>query len=119
MYKLETKELYKGDYVNGKNQKHPTYYENVVEPLVSKEIWNNCQDKKKRNARHYERTATYLFTNKIKCSKCGNILGGHASQKESGKKYYYYKCEQGNQRKKTTESGPFCKCKMSLVPCES
>ena len=92
--KILSKELYKGDYVNGKNQKHPTYYENVVEPLVSKEIWNNCQDKKKRNARHYERTATYLFTNKIKCSKCGNILGGHASQKESGKKYYYYKCEQ-------------------------
>lgn len=48
---------------------------------------------KKRNARHYERTATYLFTNKLKSSKCGSFLGGAASKKKSGKKYYYYKCE--------------------------
>ena len=53
----------------------------------------NCQYQKKRNARHYERTATYLFTNKLKCSKCGSFLGGSASKKKSGKKYYYYKCE--------------------------
>lgn len=85
-------ELYKGDYVNGKRTKHPTYYENVIEPIVSKEKWESCQYQKLRNARHYERTATYLFTNKLKCSKCGNFLGGHATTKTNGKKYYYYKC---------------------------
>ena len=37
-------------------------------------------------------TATYLFTNKLKCSKCGNFLDGHATTKTNGKKYYYYKC---------------------------
>lgn len=90
--KILSNELYKGDYVNGKRTKHPTYYENVIEPIVSKEKWKSCQYQKLRNARHYERTATYLFTNKLKCSKCGNFLGGHATTKTNGKKYYYYKC---------------------------
>ena len=89
--KILSNELYKGDYVNGKRTKHPTYYENVIEPIVSKEKWESCQYQKLRNARHYERTATYLFTNKLKCSKCGNFLGGHATTKTNGKKYYYYK----------------------------
>lgn len=90
--KILSNELYKGDYVNGKRTKYPTYYENVIEPIVSKEKWESCQYQKLRNARHYERTATYLFTNKLKCSKCGNFLGGHATTKTNGKKYYYYKC---------------------------
>ena len=90
--KILSNELYKGDYVNGKRTKHPTYYENVIEPIVSKGKWESCQYQKLRNARHYERTATYLFTNKLKCSKCGNFLGGHATTKTNGKKYYYYKC---------------------------
>ena len=91
--KILSNELYKGDFVNGKRTKHPIYYEDVVEPIVSKEKWNNCQYQKQRNARHYERTATYLFTNKLVCSKCGRFLGGSATTKKNGKKYYYYKCE--------------------------
>lgn len=92
--KIMTNELYKGDFVHGKRTTHPEYYENVVEPIVSKEKWNACQYQTRRNARHYERTATYLFTNKLKCSICGNFLGGKATtKKKTGKKYYYYKCE--------------------------
>lgn len=88
-----TNELYKGDYLHGKRTKKPTYYENVVEPIVSKQKWEDCQYQKQRNARHYERTSTYLFTNKLKCSKCGKFLGGCATTKKNGTKYYYYKCE--------------------------
>ena len=51
------------------------YYENVVEPIISKQKWEDCQYQKQRNARHYERTATYLFTNKLKCAKWGRFLG--------------------------------------------
>ena len=91
--KILSNGLYKGDFVNGKRTKQPIYYENVVEPIVSKEKWTNCQSQKLRNARHYERTGTYLFTNKLKCFKCGRFLGGSATTKKNGKKYYYYKCE--------------------------
>ena len=91
--KILSNEIYKGDYIHGKRTKQPTYYENVVEPLVSKEKWESCQYQKLRNARHYERTSTYLFTNKLKCTKCGNYFGGKASvKKKLNKKYYYYKC---------------------------
>ena len=93
IHRILGNELYKGDYVHGRYQKHPRYYENVVDPIVSKEIWDVCQDQSKRNARHYERTATYLFINKLKCNKCGCFLGGATTTKKNGNKYYYYKCE--------------------------
>ena len=37
--KIIENEIYKGDFVHGKRTNNPTYYENVVEPLVSKELW--------------------------------------------------------------------------------
>lgn len=91
--KIMTNEIYKGNYLHGKSTKHPTYYENVVEPIISKQKWEDCQYQKQRNARHYERTAIYLFTNRLKCAKCGCFLGGSATTKPNGTKYYYYKCE--------------------------
>ena len=85
-------EIYKGDFVHGKRTKHPTYYENVVEPIVSKEMWEDCQVQKKKNSRSFQRTLTYLYMQKLKCPKCGRILGGKATTKKSGKSYFYYYC---------------------------
>ena len=85
-------EVYKGDFVHGKRTKHPTYYENVVEPLVSKEMWEDCQAQKKKNSRAYQRTLTYLFLQKIRCPKCNNLMGGKATKKKNGNIYYYYYC---------------------------
>ena len=85
-------EIYKGDFVHGKRTKHPTYYENVVEPIVSKEMWEECQVQKKKNSKSYQRTLTYLFLQKLRCPKCNKILGGKATQKKNGNIYYYYYC---------------------------
>ena len=85
-------EIYKGDFVHGKRTKHPTYYENVVEPIVSKEMWEECQVQKKKNSKSYQRTLTYLFFQKLRCPKCNRILGGKATQKKNGNIYYYYYC---------------------------
>ena len=85
-------EVYKGDFVHGKRTKHPTYYENVVEPLVSKEMWKDCQAQKKKNSRAYQRTLTYLFLQKIRCPRCNNLMGGKATKKKNGNVYYYYYC---------------------------
>lgn len=84
-------EIYKGDFVHGKRTKHPTYYEDVVEPLVSKEVWEECQYQKKNNSRAYQRTLTYIYVQKILCPKCGKIMGGKATKKK-GRDYYYYYC---------------------------
>ncbi len=85
-------EIYKGDFVHGKKTKHPAYYENVVEPIVSKDMWADCQVQKKKNSRNYQRTLTYLYLQKLKCPKCSRILGGKATTKKNGKAYFYYYC---------------------------
>jgi site-specific DNA recombinase len=85
-------EIYKGDFVHGKRTNHPTYYGDVVEPIVSKEMWEDCQVQKKKNSKSYQRTLTYLYLQKLRCSKCGRILGGKATTKKNGKSYFYYYC---------------------------
>ncbi len=92
--RIISNEVYKGDYVHGKRTKHPTYYKDVVEPIISKEMWENCQVQKKKNQKNYMRTQTYIFLQKLKCPKCGRILAGGASHKiKSDKWYFYYRCE--------------------------
>ena len=85
-------EIYKGDFVHGKRTKNPTYYEDVVEPIISKEMWEDCQVQKKKNSRSYQRTLVYLYLQKLKCPKCNRILGGKATTKKNGNTYFYYYC---------------------------
>lgn len=85
-------EIYKGDFVHGKRTKSPTYYENVVEPIISKEMWEDCQVQKKKNSRSYQRTLTYWYLQKLKCPKCNRILCGKATTKKNVKTYFYYYC---------------------------
>ena len=92
--RIISNEIYKGDFVSGKTFNKPVYYENVVEPIVSKELWENCQVQKKKNQKSYMSTQTYIFLQKLKCPKCGRILAGGASHKlKSDKWYFYYRCE--------------------------
>lgn len=91
--KILSNEIYKGDYVSGKTLNKPVYYENVVEPIVSKELWENCQAQKKKNQKNYMRTQTYIFLQKLRCPKCGRILAGEATHKiKADKWYFYYRC---------------------------
>lgn len=90
--KILQNEVYKGDFVHGKRTKKPTYYTDVIEPIISKELWEECQVQKKKNSRSYQRTLTYLFLQKLKCPKCGRILGGKATTKKNGNSYFYYYC---------------------------
>ena len=92
--RIISNEVYKGDYIHGKRTNHPTLYRDVVEPIISKEMWENCQVQKKKNQKNYMRTQTYIFLQKLKCPKCRRILAGGASHKiKSDKWYFHYRCE--------------------------
>ena len=104
--KIITNVIYKGDYIQGKTTRNPRYFPDVVEPIVSKELWDSCQVQKKKNQRNYMRSQTYIFLQKLKCPKCGRILAGGASHKiKADKWYYYYRCEKcrGNIREHEIE----------------
>ena len=90
--KIITNVIYKGDYIQDKTTRNPRYFPDVVEPIVSKELWENCQVQKKKNQRSFQRKLTYLFMQKLKCPKCKRILGGKATTKKNNNSYYYYYC---------------------------
>lgn len=91
IFNILQNEIYKGDFVHGKRTKNPTYYENVVDPIISKVMWEECQFQKRNNSKAYSRTLTYIFLQKLRCPKCGKILGGKATKKK-GNEYFYYYC---------------------------
>ena len=84
--------IYKGDYITNKGKKDETIYKGVAPAIVSKELWESCQNQKQKNSRNYIRKESYMFLQKLKCPKCNRILGGKATTKKNGTTYYYYQC---------------------------
>ena len=67
--------IYMGDYVQykciGKSiNKEPVVYMNVVEPIISRAMWEEVQHQKEKNQRAYTRDRTYLFFQRLKCPTC-------------------------------------------------
>lgn len=82
----------RGDYLDGKTTGKPVLYEDVVEPIITKELWHECQNQKSKNSRNYTRDVIYLFLQKVKCPKCGRIMAGKAPGGKKKYRYVYYKC---------------------------
>ncbi len=91
--KIIDNKVYMGDYEKGKtDNKEKVLYMNVVEPIISRAMWEEAQHQKEKNQRAYTRDRIYLFFQKLKCPKCNRIM----KCKGSGgikKKYMYYTCE--------------------------
>ena len=89
--------LYMGDYEMYKRLKEwknvePVIYMNVVDPIIPRYIWEECQTQKIINQRTYTRDRVYTFFQKLKCPKCGKIMKCKGSGSKR-KKYVYYNCE--------------------------
>lgn len=91
--KILANPLYKGDFVSGARVGNPILYENVVEPIISKELWEDCQEQTRKNARNYTRRNDYIFFQKIICPNCHRIMACKAPG-GSKKKYIYYQCNE-------------------------
>ncbi len=95
--KILENRVYMGDYEQykriGKLQSiEPIIYMNVVEPIISRAMWEEAQIQKEKNQRAYARDRVYIFFQKLKCPRCNSIMKckGSGGQK---KKYMYYNCE--------------------------
>ena len=89
--------LYMGDYEMYKRLKEwknvePVIYMNVVDPIIPRYIWEECQAQKIINQRTYTRDRVYTFFQKLKCPKCGKIMKCKGSGGKR-RKYVYYNCE--------------------------
>lgn len=95
--KIINNKLYMGDYeqykrIHKKIKKEPVIYMNVVEPIIPRYMWEECQLQKEKNQRTYTRDRTYTFFQKIKCPTCNKIMKCKGSGGKK-KKYMYYNCE--------------------------
>ena len=61
--------------------------------IISDEIFDECQEKIRRNKRNYYRSKRYLFMQKLICPKCGRVMACKGTKKKTGKEYLYYKCK--------------------------
>ena len=91
------KKIYRGDYEQykriGKQENlEPIVYMNVVEPIISRAKWEECQKQKERNQRTYTRDRIYNFFKRLKCPSCGLIMKCKGSG-GTKRKYMYYTCE--------------------------
>ena len=89
--KILSNPLYKGDFISGGRNGTPVLYENVVEPIISKKLWEDCQEQSRKNTRNYTRRNDYIFFQKIICPQCHKIMACKAPG-GSKKKYIYYQC---------------------------
>ena len=95
--KIIDNRIYMGDYEQfkriAKNKKvEPVIYTDVVAPIISRSMWEECQHQKEKNQRTYTRDRVYLFFQKLQCPKCGRIMKCKGSGGKK-RKYMYYTCE--------------------------
>ena len=94
--KIINNRIYVGDYERFKRiakeqGKEPVIYPNVVEPIITRSMFEDVQIQKEKNQRAYCRDRVYIFMQKMICPKCGKIMQckGTGGKK---KKYMYYHC---------------------------
>ena len=95
--KIIDNKIYMGDYEQykriGKQENlEPIVYMNVVEPIISRAKWKECQRQKERNQRTYTRDRVYTFFQRLKCPNCSRIMKCKGSG-GTKRKYMYYTCE--------------------------
>ena len=95
--KIIDNRIYMGDYEQykriGKQENlEPIVYMNVVEPIISRAKWDECQRQKERNQRTYTRDRVYTFFQRLKCPNCSRIMKCKGSG-GTKRKYMYYTCE--------------------------
>lgn len=91
--KIINNRIYVGDYEAHKtqNEKEVEIYYDVVEPIITRAMWEEIQKQKLINQRAYSRTKIYTFLQKLLCPNCGKIMTCKGAGGKKAK-YLYYHC---------------------------
>ena len=86
----------------GKYKYMDVVLEGAIPPILDKELFTKVQSMIELNRKATARTKAneeYLLTTKVFCGHCGSNMVGECGRSESGKMYYYYRCNKKNQKK--------------------
>lgn len=94
IYQILNNRLYCGDIEHRKTLKDkPTeIFENVVPPIVSKDVFNDCQVLMEKNKHSFGGSLNYMFGKTLYCAKCGSMLCVSNTKKGKIKHYICKKC---------------------------
>lgn len=86
--------IYCGDIEHRKTlkDKETIVYENVVPPIVSKEVFNDCQVLMEKNKHSFGGSLDYMFGKTLYCAKCGSMLCVSSNKSKNIKHYICKKC---------------------------
>lgn len=92
--KIINNKIYVGDFERYKStqERESIVYMNVVEPIITRAMFEDVQAQKEKNQRAFCRDRVYLFMQKLLCPKCGKIMTCKGSGGKK-KKYMYYHCD--------------------------
>ena len=92
--------IYAGDYQHRKRIKdeETILLEDVCPAIINKEDFKLVQKQKEKNLKNYTRKHTYVYMQKIICSKCNKIMGGSSTTPKNKPTQIYYRCNCCNTR---------------------
>ncbi len=92
--------IYAGNYQHRKRIQNAEtiLLEDVCPAIIDKHDFELVQKQKKKNLKNYTRKHTYVYMQKIVCSKCNKIMGGSSTTSKNKPTQIYYKCNCCNTR---------------------
>jgi len=92
--------IYAGNYQHRKRiqNEETILLEDVCPAIIDKHDFELVQKQKEKNLKNYTRKHTYVYMQKIVCSRCNKIMGGSSTTSRNKPTQIYYKCNCCNTR---------------------
>ncbi len=92
--------IYAGNYQHRKRiqNEETILLEDVCPAIIDKHDFELVKKQKEKNLKNYTRKHTYVYMQKIVCSRCNKIMGGSSTTSKNKPTQIYYKCNCCNTR---------------------
>ncbi len=82
------------------------FYEGKHEPIITKKLFDQCQEvmKRKSKPQKKDKLKFFLYRGLFKCGECGYTITADRKIKKSGKQYTYYYCTKKNPNHKCSQN---------------